>query len=106
MVSMKSPWFIALVLSGGLLSGCGSIASAHATVVQHPQRTLSVRAVATALSKNALGVTITHVHIISEQAVPGQSFAYASYQTNGASKYAAILASAHGRRRLGSKSSM
>lgn len=87
---------MALVLGGGLLTGGGGIASAHAFVAQHPQRTLSVHAVAAALVKNAPSAAITHVHIISEQAVPGQSFAYASYEANGAAKYAAILASSRG----------
>ena len=92
---MKSPWFIALILSG-LLAACGSIPSAHAGTTQHPQRTLSASAVAAALSKNDPAEAIADVHIISEKVVPGHSFAYASYKANGASKYAAILASAHG----------
>lgn len=96
MVRMKSPWFPALVLSGGLLAGGGSIASAHATVTQPPLRTLSVRAVAAALSKDAPADTITDVHIISEHAVPGQSFAYASYKANEATEYAAMLGSVQG----------
>jgi hypothetical protein len=96
MVNLKSPWVIVLVVGGGLITGGGRIASAHALVAQHPQRTLSVQRVAATLSKAEPADAITDVHMISEHAVPGQSFAYASYKANGEAKYAAILASARG----------